>query len=562
MTPLIRRIDPADLFYFGVVLACGLALALFGDGYAWRVAGLVGLQAIAAIGFQLVFGRLGLLMLAQGAFFGIGAYALGMLSLHAGVPSPLALAGAVAAGATAAALVALPIARLESHYVALATLAFSQLALLAATHGGAWTGGSNGLYGVPPLTVGGWQAVDGPELAAVSWIGVALALAVFQGVAGGGQAARHATLREAPLVAASLGLSEARARFLLFPVAGGLAALAGGLQAQGLGVLSPAVLRFDVMVSVLAIAVVGGRGSPGGAVIAALILVPLPELFRFLESYYLVAYGAALLAVITLAPGGIDGLVRRWLPDRPSPLPSPASLVFTGGRLEAEGLAKAFGGNRAVDGVSLTLTPGQIVGLIGPNGSGKSTLLNLLSGIERADAGRVRLNETDLSGLPAPARARAGLGRSYQHPVFPAGLTLLDAVAAGADRARALAALDRVGLAGRESERVETLGPGARRFADLARTLAREPRVLLLDEPAAGMTDSERRALAELLQALAGDGLALLVVEHRMDFLMPIADRVVALAEGRVLADGGPAAVRADPQVRRHYLGAASEGTT
>ena len=552
---MTARLKPASWVYL-VAFACGAGgLILFGDGYAWRIAALVGVYATASIGFQLIFGRLGLLMLAQGALFGLGAYATAMISAHLGLDPWLGVLGALLVGSVVALAIAGPVARLESHYVALATLALAQLALLAATHGGAWTGGSNGLYGVPPLSFGTFEIVEGPALALLSWCGVLLSLLAADAVTGGSAVARHATIREVPLVAASLGIDAARARLILFPVAGGMAALAGALQAHGLGVVSPAVLRFDVMITLLAIAVVGGRGSALGAVAAACLLVPLPEVFRGLESYYLVAYGVVLLGVMVALPGGIDGLIRSVLPDRSDTLPDPLPLQFGTETLFAEQLGKSFGGNRALVDLSLRLEPGSITGMIGPNGSGKTTALNLISGIAAADTGQVRLGDRDLSALSPVQRARAGLARGFQHPAFPKNLTVLQAVSAGATSGRGRTALDLVGLTSLHDVSVATLGGGDMRLLDLARALATEPSVLLLDEPAAGLSAAERARLSEILKKLRRERLAILVVEHRMDFLMAVSDRVVCLVGGESVASGTPAEVRVDPRVRAAYLG-------
>lgn len=552
---MTKHLQPASVAYILGLLCAAGGMLVFGDGYAWRIAALVGLHAAASIGFQLIFGRLGLLMLAQGALFGLGAYATAMITAHLGLDPWFGVAGAIGLGAMVALAIAGPVARLESHYVALATLALAQLVLLTATHGGEWTGGSNGLYGIPPLSFAGIVIVEGPALALVSWFGVLLSLVVAAAVTGGSARARHATIREAPLVAAALGIDAARARLILFPVAGALAALAGALQAHGLGVVSPAVLRFDVMITVLAIAVIGGRGSPWGAVAAACLLVPLPEVFRELESYYLVAYGAVLLGVMVALPGGVDGLIRRALPDRTDTLPPVQPLRFGTETLLTEHLGKSFGGNRALADLSLCLEPGSITGLIGPNGSGKTTALNLISGIVGADTGHVRIGDRDLSGLLPIRRAQAGLARGFQHSVFPSELTVLQAVSAGATLGQGRAALDLVGLTARHDVPVGSLGTGETRLLDLARAVATQPSVLLLDEPAAGLTASERARLSGVLETLRRAGLAILIVEHRMDFLMAISDRVVCLVAGETAASGTPDQVRADPRVRAAYLG-------
>ncbi len=541
---------------YTLLLALAAALlALSGDAYLLRIATLVGIYAIAAIGFQLVFGRLGLLALSQGAFFAIGAYVLGLTTTVWGWPPLLALAAAVIVPAVAGALVALPAARLETHYVALATLGLSQLVLLAVTNLDV-TGGANGLYGVPVLTVLDGEIADGWPMLLTVWTGVALALGVFALTVRGVRAARFSTLRDAPHAARALGLDPIRARLTLFAVAAALGGLAGGFQALGLGVVSPAVARFDVMISLLAIAVVGGRGSAWGAIAGAVVLIPLPELFRGLEQAYLLGYGIVLLAVIVAWPHGIDGLVRRWLPDtgparpapRPPSRPAPAAL-----RVEA--VTKRFGGVQALDRVDLVARPGEVTGLIGANGSGKTTLMNIVSGLERPDSGILRLGAVPLLGRRAPARARLGLARGFQHPELPSDVTVLDAASVAGDRAAGLWALDRVGLEALADRPVASLGPADSRLFDIARALAAGPSVLLLDEPAAGLTAPQRARLSRLLRSLADDGMAVVVVEHGMDFLLPLADTLVCLDAGRVIAAGPVDAVRRDPAVIAAYLG-------
>ncbi|MDF1794763.1 MAG: ATP-binding cassette domain-containing protein [Thalassobaculaceae bacterium] len=546
------------LAYVMLFLTAGAVLLGAGDAYAMRVATLVGTYAIAAIGFQLVFGRLGLLALSQGALFAIGAYALALSSVHWGWPPVLGLVLSVVVPALAGALVAVPIARLESHYVALATLGLAQLVLLAVTNLEV-TGGANGLYGIPPLTVFGFDLSDSWRMLAVVWVAVAMALCVFAWATGAGRAGRLATLRDAPHAALALGLDPISNRLLAFTVAGALAGLAGGFQALGLGVVSPAVARFDVMITLLAIAVVGGRGSVWGAVTAAAILVPLPEVFRGLEQAYLLAYGVMLLAAVVALPTGIDGLVRRVLPDAPAPTPTPAAPKSRKiSVLRVERVAKRFGGVQALDGAGFDARAGEVTGIIGANGSGKTTLLNIVTGLETADAGVVRLDAIPLLNHSPRARAGLGLARGFQHPEIPGGIDVLATVSVAATLGAGMAALERVGLAGRARVPATSLGPAERRRLDIARALAAGPTILLLDEPASGLGAGERADLAVLLCALAKSGMAVVVVEHGMDFLLPIADRLVCLDAGRVLAAGPTDAVCRDPAVIAAYLGTES----
>ena len=541
--------------YAGLLAGAGLLLWLVGDAYAVRIATLVGVYAIAAIGFQLVFGRLGLLALSQGAFFAVGAYTLALMTTVLGWPSVVALAAAVAVPAVVGAIVAVPVARLETHYVALATLGLAQLVLLAVTNLEI-TGGANGLYGIPPVTVLGAEISDGwPKLLMV-WTGVAVALGAFGFAVRGVRGARLATLRDAPYAASAAGLDAVRARIALFATAGGLAGLAGGFQAVGLGVVSPAVARFDVMIALLTMAVVGGRGSAWGGVVGAVVLVPLPELLRDFGQAYLLVYGAMLLVAVVVLPRGLDGAVRHWLPDRRSRLPAPAVFgAVRSAALHVDGVFKRFGGIQALDGVGFTARSGAVTGVIGANGSGKTTLLNVISGLERPDAGGVRMGAIPLTGRSAAARARLGLSRGFQHPEIPDGVDVLSAVSVSGDLAHGVAALERLGLAHSARMPASDLGPADSRRLDIARALASWPSVLLLDEPAAGLTADERVELAGLLRTLANDGMTVIVVEHGMDFLLPLVDSLVCLDSGRVIAAGPADQVRRDPAVIAAYLG-------
>ncbi|MBV8170093.1 MAG: ABC transporter ATP-binding protein, partial [Alphaproteobacteria bacterium] len=312
-----------------------------------------------------------------------------------------------------------------------------------------------------------------------------------------------------------------------------------------------------------------------GAILGALLLIHLPEWLRGLDRYYLIAYGALLLAAIVAAPDGIVGALERWrarlLPEAPPdpPVPRPWSEMPPRlATLTLHGVSKRFGGVQALDGVSLTLSPGEIVGLIGPNGAGKTTLINIVTGAYRADAGRVTLGEQDLAGLAPHAIARAGIARSFQSTALVDTMTVLDSVAVArrrptlaAARGEAMRLLEGLGLAEVAMRPCGSLAQGFKRRVEIARALALQPRLLLLDEPAAGLNPVEQRDLAARLARLAQGGLSVLVIEHNMPFLMPLVGRIVCLDQGQVIADGTPDAIRADTRVVAAYLGT-SGGTS
>jgi len=553
-----------------VVLAVWPLLA--GDPYSLRLLTLGGIYALAAIGYQFVFGHAGALSLAQGAFFGIGAYVAGILSVRMGAGFELTFPAAMAAATALAALVALPVLRLQSHYFALATLGVGQVTLLIAVNWESVTGGANGIPGVPLLSLFGWTVGRGWPMLLLVWGLVAVGALLARWLTGGLTGAALSLIREQPMAAEAAGIDIRRLRFAAFLLSALYGGAAGALQVHTVRVVSPEVLEFPIMVTLLAIAVVGGRTSIAGAIIGAVLLIHLPEWFRWLEGYYLLAYGAALLAMIVAAPWGLMGSLRlarqRWLPEPepPAPSPLPPLPASPSARLEIEDLTRHFGGVRAVDGIRLSVTPGEAIGIVGANGSGKTTLLNMIAGAERPDSGHIGWRGADIAGLPPWRIARAGIARSFQAPKLVDNMSVMDNVAAaawrgsgGVDRTEArraaMALLDRLDLGGFAWRHVGALPPGLRRRAEIARALIGGPSLLLLDEPAAGLTPTERDSLTVTLADLNRAGMTLVVVEHDLGFLEGFAKRLICLEQGKVIADGAPGDVRADPAVIAGWLG-------
>ncbi|HEX2889531.1 ABC transporter permease subunit [Vineibacter terrae] len=559
-----------------LVAAAALAwLALTGDAYAVRLATLAGAQALLVLGYQLVFGHAGALSLAQGALFGLGAYVAAMMSLHAPWSLSLTLPAASLAAMLVAALVGAVVLRLQTHYFALATLAVAQLIHLAAVNLEGLTGGANGLPGVPTVSLAGVAIGRGWPMLLLAWGLFAVAgWAVARGLAGLRGLALDLA-REHPLAAQSIGIDVSALRFTAFVAGAGLAGLAGGLHAHVVGVVSPDVTDMPVMVGCLIATVIGGHRAVVGAALGAILLTHAPEWFRFLENRHLIAFGLLALAMVVVAPDGLAALLaamrnRLWpSPDPTPPAAVPAPPVATTRPpllLRVAHVAKAFGGVRALDDVSLTLAPGEAVGVIGPNGSGKTTLINVITGVVPADEGVVHLGSEPLRHRPAFAIARLGLARTFQHAELSATTVALDAVATSAfartprpqrqaARTEAMGWLTRLGAGAEAGMRCGALPAGRRRLIEVARALMVRPRVLILDEPGAGLSRPERIELARRLRDAQDGGVALLVVDHDIDFLAACADRLICLERGRVVADGPIDAVRRDPGVRRAYFG-------
>jgi ABC-type branched-subunit amino acid transport system ATPase component len=360
--------------------------------------------------------------------------------------------------------------------------------------------------------------------------------------------------------------------------------MVGVLWADAWRVASPAHFDPQVSLSLLAAPVIGGLGSIGGAIAGAVVLyLPISFLSPGSQAEYQLALGGVLMVgVLMLYPTGIAGLAQRlWQAfldriDRELPPPSGA----TGPLLEAQDVALRFGGVRALNGVSVHLEAGEIVGLIGTNGAGKSTLINAISGVLRPDRGSIRLLGEEVADLPPEVRAGLGLGRSFQSAHLFPGLTVRETVEAmigsragigilasmshmpWARRtevrcaAEAAIVIERMGLTAWADTLTADLSTGTRRICDLALQVAAKPKVLLLDEPTAGVAQRETEAFGPLLRRIRSElDCAILIVEHDMPLLMGLCDRIYAMAEGRVIAEGTPEAIRQDPQVIASYLG-------
>jgi ABC-type branched-subunit amino acid transport system ATPase component/ABC-type branched-subunit amino acid transport system permease subunit len=563
------------------VLLGAVALCLAGDGYQTYLLGLVGVTALVATGLNVLMGLTGQISIGHVGFFAIGAYTTAILTKDAGLNFWLALVAAGALAAVVGGALALPALRLSGPYLAMITLAFAFVVEHGAIEWRGLTGGANGIMGMPAVSVAG-VALDARLLAAAIAVVTAIGGALFWLMSRSGWGYAMRAVRDAETAAGGLGLHTVAIRWTAFVVSAAYAGVAGGLFAPLTGFVSPETFPLITSIIFVLVVMIGGQGTVIGPLVGAVIVVLLPEALSSLAEYRLLLFGALLFVVLLIAPGGVVGALaarlgraaRTTVPDRIDV----AGFLGQGpggasDDLVAEGLARAFGGVRAVAGVGFRARRGVITSVIGPNGAGKTTLINLISGVTRPDAGRVRLGGRDLSGRPAHRVARAGVVRTYQTSQLFAGMSVLDNVLVGLQRGRlgspvaprraadspdlavAASLLDWVGYAGSPDATAGALAHVDRRLVEIARALATRPAALLLDEPAAGLSAEDTRRVGTLLRAIAAGGVAVLLVEHDMELVMDVSAHVVVLDAGLVLAEGSPAAVQADPAVRAAYLG-------
>lgn len=548
----------------------------------------VGINALLALSLYVML-NCGQLSLGSAAYMGVGAYTSALLSTARGWPFAPVLAAGVAMAMACALALGLPVLRLRGVYLAIATLAFVGVLQVVALN---WTltGEAEGLGNIP--------------LETTTWM-IYLALVVvcflLWRVRGSALGRAFGAIREDEIAARAMGIDAARVKLLAFVLSGGIAGLAGALDAHLHFFINPPNYGFGTAVDILTYTVVGGLTSFGGSVAGAALITLLPEVLRFLHDVRAVFNGLIVLLVIVLLPQGLLGFlgsvrVRGWrgqpaVPEGVEQTAGLGDLSFGPSHVErrsgsggqtlvvVEQVSRMFGGVRALDAVSLQVEEGDIVGLIGPNGAGKTTLLNMLSAFDQPTAGQVLIGGRALDGQRPHALARLGVARTFQNIRLFRALSVLDNVLAGQllvaephalahllglPRARGQTA--RVGETGLELLRVcglasqayrpaGTLSYGDQRRLEIARALGRRPRLLLLDEPAAGLNPREKDELQEMVRGLAAAGRTIVIVDHDMNLVMKLCRRIVVLNFGRVIAQGAPAAIAADPAVIEAYLG-------
>jgi len=587
----------------GVVLAI-LAVALLplltDNGFYLRLAFMVGVNYLAAAGLNALVNHAGQKSLGHAGLFAVGAYTVALLTARLGWNPWAAFAMAGVVAGLFGVLIALPALRVRGPGLAMVTIGFGIVMEKIVSEWQDVFAGQQGIYGVASLSV----PISGEMFSDRHWVWFVGALGIaahvlLRALLAGRFGRAFRAVGSAELAAESVGVSVYRFKVLAFVISAVTVGLAGALVAQQNQYINSDFITFNLSVFFLLVVLLGGS-SVYGPLLGAVLLTLLDAFLARWPSLQHFSYGALLLFALYAMPDGLSGaLSRAWRRLRPL-LPEAATgvrpwqaTVQTGSGadalqkaqtlLDVDGLHKSFGGVLATQNVHMRLQGGHVYSLIGPNGAGKTTLLNIISGIITPERGSIHLMGRNIAGAAPWRICHLGLGRTFQNLRLFADMSVLDNVKMGVHRhmhagffacllnlpaairaernAReaALSILEFLELSALAHVPAGSLPYGQQRRVEIARALATDPRLLLLDEPAAGLNPQETQELIQIIARIRDHGITILLIEHHMELVMAISDHVFVLDYGEKIAEGAPAAVQTDPRVVAAYLGAPEE---
>lgn len=576
------------------ILVAVLALLPLGlPPFYLTLANFVAFGALVALGLYLLTGLAGMTSFGQAAFMGVGAYTTALLTTQYGWSPWLTLPVGLLASALVALILGGITVRLKGHYLPLSTIAWQMSVYIVMGSWVAFTGGHTGRTDLPVVSLGGLALNTEQNYFYLAWGFTLLAAWSAYNLTNSRSGRALRALRGDAIAAASFGVNPALLKLQVFVLAALFASLAGWLYAHFLRFVNPTPFSLEASIKYLIAAVAGGVASLPGTIVGSALVIALeeflkdflPRVFGRTGNYEIIAYGLILVLILVAAPRGLWPFIERWIPTRPGRAPQGNGLLpvrhpavpIGQPVLTLESVTRRFGGLVANHQLSFELRQGEILGLIGPNGAGKSTCFNLITGVYPLSSGQIKFHDRPIGGLSPYQIHRLGIGRTFQHAHLFPEMTVLENAALGTyartragmlfsllrlDRreeqqalVEAMRALERVGLADLAHRKADGLALGQQRLLEIARALASGPQVLLMDEPGAGLRSGEKRALAQLVRSLAAEGMTVLLVDHDMELVMGLVDRVVVMNYGEKLAEGSPRQVQDNPAVIEAYLG-------
>lgn len=551
----------------GILASFAIVPLVSQDPYVLGVWTFLLLNILVVVGLDLLLGYAGQLSLGHGIFVAIGAYASGLLTTRAGVSGWAAMPIGMLVAALLAAIVAVPTLRLRGYYLAMATLGFPVMFDAAIRVTSQWSGGSSGIISIPRLKIGSYILRDPLAYYYLVLGVVAVVLFLVWNLANSRLGLKLRAIHADETAASARGINVTSLKVMMFVASATIAALSGSLYVHNVQFVAPDTFGLNYSLTLVIMLVVGGMGRIWGGILGVVLLGWMPELLREAVTWQPVIFGSILAIIMLFAPNGLAGFIRRrsffapveGAPAVPLPVPGEERVLVV------KDIEKTFGGVQAVRGLSFDVSPGEIKSIIGPNGAGKSTALALISGAIAADGGAIKLCGRSVEDEPAYRRARSGLGRTFQHARLIPTLTVYENMVLGASvlGSRSEIEASRI-LRQLDLEHVANAFPGEtnqyeRRLTEIGIALAANPRLLLLDEPGAGLSSAEIEQLTALLRDQKQRGCAIVLVDHIMSLVIPLSDSILVLNSGAPIIDGTPAEVITDPDVRRAYLGERSD---
>lgn len=584
---------PVFLIFLAAIVAYPI---LFPSNY-WVGAGiLVGVMAIATVGFILLVGYARQLAVGQPVFCTIGGYGSALLTTRAGMDPLVSMLLAAVVAMIIAYVFGKPILKLRGYALAMASLSLQLIVGFAATQAEPFTGGAAGVYGVPKFSIAGIQFTTDLSFFYLIWFFVAVAVAIGLIIDRSAIGRSLKAIASSERAATSIGMDIARYKLQIFVLSAAMASVTGSLTVHYLRIMAPDVFGFQYGLSMITAVVAGGLNSIAGGVVGATIVIGLREALRMTEMPELegIIMGALTVVVLIAFPKGVVGayelLTERFRKGRgaaaektPALADNAMAMGFADPRdltalngspdiMTVEDASRAFGSLKAVDGVGFTVKAGSITSLIGSNGAGKTTMFDMICGLQTLDRGQITLTGHRIEALEPHKIARLGMARSFQNLELFDTLTVLENVMAGTHRYTQSALLPTVLLLPKVAERDRQalaeaeqclafvgmsayadrlpgeLSFGQQRLVEIARALALKPTLLLMDEPASGLNDTETEQLAYLLLRIRALGVTILLIEHDLRLVMGISNHLVVMNQGHKIAEGAPQVVRKDPK--------------